>query len=132
MSYAKRGTPRVKGGTINLPMQVAQMGLLSYNKSRCVYKTCSKRSRFQQIIDAHNKATGATPAQQDDAQATDPNAQGGEEQVMSQDVTPSKEFRIQSSGGRSDFNISSARSMPYVDTIENGKRTRTYGDKAPT
>jgi len=119
-----------KGANTKQAMQVAQMGLLPQQKVDAFAKLAPKKPIFQQIIDAHNKATGATPAQQDDAQATDPNAQGGEEQVMSQDVTPSVEMRINNKGDRDNFNLSSARSLPYVDTIEDGKRTRTYGDKA--
>ena len=119
-----------KGANTKQAMQVAQMGLLPQQKVDAFAKLAPKKAIFQQIIDAHNKATGATPAQQDDAQATDPNAQGGEEQVMSQDVTPSVEMRINNKGDRDNFNLSSARSLPYVDTIEDGKRTRTYGDKA--
>jgi hypothetical protein len=127
----KNGEPvSGKGADTKQAMQVAQMGLLPQQKVDAFAKLAPKNPIFQQIIDAHNKATGATPAQQDDAQATDPNAQGGEEQVMSQDVTPSVEKRINSKGDRDNFNISSARSLPYVDTIEDGKRTRTYGDKA--
>ena len=129
--FMQNGEPSsAKGGTLNQAMQVAQMGLLPQQKVDAFTKRAVKDKKFQAVIDAHNKATGATPAQQDDAQATDPNAQGGEEQVMSQDVTPSVEKRINSKGDRDNFNLSSARSLPYVDTIEDGKRTRTYGDKA--
>lgn len=129
--FMQNGEPSsAKGANTNQAMQVAQMGLLPQQKVDAFTKLAPKNPKFQEIIDAHNKATGATPAQQDDAQATDPNAQGGEEQVMSQDVTPSVEKRINSKGDRDNFNLSSARSLPYVDTIENGKRTRTYGDKA--
>ena len=42
-------------------MQVAQMGLLSQQKVDAFTKRAVKDKKSQQIIDAHNKATGATP-----------------------------------------------------------------------
>jgi len=63
-----------------------------------------------------------------DAEKAAKAAGAAEEEVMSQDVKPSKEWAIMPNGKRGNFNID--RSLPYVDTVKNGKKERTYADKA--
>ena len=63
-----------------------------------------------------------------DAEKAAKAAGAAEEEVMSQDVKPSKEWAIMPNGKRGNFNID--KSLPYVDTVKNGKKERTYADKA--
>jgi peptidoglycan hydrolase-like protein with peptidoglycan-binding domain len=119
--FMQNGEPSgSKMANLNQAMQVAQVGLLPPSKVEQFKKQAEKNPKFQNIIAAHERATGTTSGTQP----------SGEDQVMQQDVVPSQEFRIQSNGNRVNVNIASARSLPYVDTVEGGKRTRTYGDVA--
>ena len=119
--FMQNGEPSgAKMANLNQAMQVAQVGLLPPSKVEQFKKQAEKNPKFQNIIAAHERATGTTSGTQP----------SGEDQVMQQDVVPSQEFRIQSNGTRVNVNIASARNLPYVDTVEGGKRTRTYGDRA--
>ena len=116
--FMQNGEPSgARGASLNGAMQVAQVGLLPPKKLADFKKLAQKNPKFQPLIAAHEKATGTV-------------GNDAEEKVMAQDITPSVEKRLNATGGIDNFNISSARSMPYVDTIEDGKRTRIYGDKA--
>jgi len=84
----------------------------------------SSRGGPKGAAEAQNE-TGLLPGQVAKKFEIDLKFKGSANDPNDPDSNPDKEFRLQSNGSRTNFNID--RTQPYVDEVKDGKKIRTYG-----